>query len=279
MHNSIRKPVFDTLTCLLHKTTIDEAKNILLQNAERHLRPLSPLTNLWKDRLDLLEKTLEIASLVTFSLDQIRYRYPRAELPDGISVKEHLKIMTQKGLVWRFGDHIPEKVQKQAEFELSLISDLEYEDYFLTLYEICQFAEKKKILYQGRGSAANSVVCFALGLTSVNPSSIDLLFERFISKERGEPPDIDIDFEHSRREEVIQHIYEKYNEKHAAMVCVVVRYRGRMALRETAKVLGIPLVKVNGMIKFMGRDGIRRLVEDPSVREKFGLDEHTWTSC
>lgn len=276
MHDSLRKPIFDTLTCLLHKTTVSEAKNILLQNAERHLRPLHHLTNLWKDRLDLVEKTVEIADLVHFSLDQIRYRYPRAQLPDGLSIKQHLKNMTEEGLKWRYGLEIPDSVKKQAAYELTLISDLEYEDYFLTLHEICQFAEKNKIMYQGRGSAANSVVCFALGLTSVNPSTIDLLFERFISKERGEPPDIDIDFEHSRREEVIQHIYEKYNEKHAAMVCVVVRYRSRMALRETAKVLGVPLATVNRMIKFMGRDGIRRLVEDPQAPEKFQIDPHTW---
>ncbi|HWU42596.1 MAG TPA: error-prone DNA polymerase, partial [Bdellovibrio sp.] len=140
----------------------------------------------------------------------------------------------------------------------------------------CQFAEQRGILYQGRGSAANSVVCYCLGLTSVNPNSIDLLFERFISAERREPPDIDIDFEHCRREEVIQHIYEKYDERHSAMVCTVVRYRARMATRETAKVFGIPLPKINAMIKFMGRDGMKRLRDDPSVIERFGLPADQW---
>jgi DNA polymerase-3 subunit alpha/error-prone DNA polymerase len=149
---------------------------------------------------------------------------------------------------------------------------LEYEDYFLTLREICEFADRKGILYQGRGSAANSIVCFCIGLTSVNPNDIDVLFERFISVERREPPDIDIDFEHSRREEVIQYIYEKYNERHAAMVCTVVRYRSRMAIRESAKAFGISLENINAMVKFMGRDGMRRLIEDPTIHKRFGVE-------
>jgi DNA polymerase III alpha subunit len=151
------------------------------------------------------------------------------------------------------------KVLKQVDHELSLIKELEYEDYFLTLHDICQFATSRSILYQGRGSAANSIVCFALGLTNVDPIKLNLLFERFISRERGEPPDIDIDFEHSRREEVIQYIYQKYGEEHAAMVCTTICYRSRMAVRDVGKVMGLSLQQVNALIRYMGREGLANL--------------------
>ncbi|WP_374029588.1 DNA polymerase III subunit alpha [Bdellovibrio bacteriovorus] len=275
MHHPERKYLFDVLTCILHHTTLKEAKNKLIQNAERCLKSLEDLSFLWQDRLDLVEKTVEIAARVKFSLDEIRYRYPHSQLPQGLTPSEHLRNLAWEGAKKRFPSGIPEKVSKMIDYELALIKELEYEDYFLTLKEICDFATEKDILHQGRGSAANSVVCFCIGLTSVNPNEIDLLFERFISRERREPPDIDIDFEHNRREEVIQHIYEKYNERHAAMVCTVIRYRSRMAIRETAKVFGIPLSKINEMIKFMGRDGMSRLLE-PEVGQKFGLAPHEW---
>lgn len=275
MHSPERRPLFDVLTCILHHTTLTEAKNKLIQNGERHLKSLEDISYLWQDRLDLVEKTVEIAKRVTFSLDEIRYRYPHSQLPLGKTPSEHLKDLAWEGAHRRFPLGVPEKVQKMISYELELIKDLEYEDYFLTLKEICDFANSKNILFQGRGSAANSVVCFCIGLTSVDPTKIDLLFERFISRERREPPDIDIDFEHSRREEVIQHIYEKYNERHAAMVCTVIRYRSRMAIREAAKVFGVPLAKVNEMIKFMGRDGMSRLL-DPAVSARFGLGVGQW---
>ncbi|WP_413569329.1 error-prone DNA polymerase [Bdellovibrio sp. HCB117] len=270
MHTPDRKPLFDVITCILHHTTLFEAKDKLIQNAERAYRSIEDLSSLWQDRLDLVEKTVEIAGRVNFSLDEIRYRYPHSNLPEGMTPSEYLRHLTFQGLKKRFPEGATEKILETIEKELALIKELEYEDYFLTLKEICDFAESKGILYQGRGSAANSVVCYCIGLTSVNPSKITLLFERFISRERREPPDIDIDFEHSRREEVIQHIYEKYNEQHAAMVCTVVRYRSRMAIRETAKVFGIPLDKVNSMAKFMGRDGISRLLE-PESAARFGV--------
>ena len=289
MHSPKRKPLFDVLTCIHHHTTLTEAKDILSQNAERYLRPLHDLAWLWQDRIDLIEATLDIAEKINFSLDEIRYRYPESHLPPGISKTTHLKNLVVLGLKNRYSQtaskdnkvQIPQKVTEAAEHELSIIRDLEYEDYFLTLYEICEFARSKQILFQGRGSAANSVVCFALGLTSVDPTKIDLLFERFISKERGEPPDIDIDFEHSRREEVIQHIYEKYDENHAAMVCTVIRFKSRMSIRETAKVFAIPLKTINAIIKFTGRDGMRRLLshDEESLKSiaKFGVPEKTWT--
>lgn len=275
MHSSERKPLFDVLTCILHHTTLQEAKNKLIQNGERCLKSLEDISFLWQDRLDLVEKTVEIARRVTFSLDEIRYRYPHSQLPAGTTPAEYLHQLAWTGAHKRYPQGVPEKVQKMIAYELELIKELEYEDYFLTLKEICDFAESRGILYQGRGSAANSVVCYCIGLTAVDPTKIDLLFERFISRERREPPDIDIDFEHSRREEVIQYIYERYNERHAAMVCTVIRFRSRMATRETAKVFGISLPNINAMIKFMGRDGISRLTE-PEAGRKFGLSPGEW---
>lgn len=275
MHTYDRKAVFDVLTCILHHTTLDEAKNKLIQNGERYLRSLDDLSWLWKDRLDLVEKTVEIAARVDFTLDEIRYRYPHSNLPEGMTPPEYLRKLAFEGAIKRFPAGVPEKIKSAIEYELKLIKELEYEDYFLTLKEICDFAESKEILYQGRGSAANSVVCYCIGLTAVDPMEMDLLFERFISRERREPPDIDIDFEHKRREEVIQHIYEKYNERHAAMVCTVIRYRSRMAIRESAKVFGIPLATVNAISKFMGRDGFARLVE-PESAKRFGVEEEKW---
>lgn len=275
MHSESRKQLFDVLTCILHHTTLSEAKNKLIQNAERCLKSIEDISVLWQDRLDLVEKTVEIARRVTFSLDEIRYRYPRSQIPSDLTPSEYLKKLSFEGAQQRYPQGVPSKIKNMIDYELDLIKDLEYEDYFLTLKEICDFAKEKNILYQGRGSAANSVVCFCIGLTSVDPTKIDLLFERFISRERREPPDIDIDFEHSRREEVIQHIYEKYNERHAAMVCTVIRYRSRMAIRESAKVFGINLQQIDAMIKHMGRDGISRLLE-PSSAERFGLAPEQW---
>jgi len=274
MHGRHRKPLFDVVTCILHHTTLEEAKNKLIQNGERYLHSLPELSSLWSDRIDLVDKTVDIAARVKFSLSEICYRYPQANLPPGLTTFEYLRVLTEKGANKRYPGGVPLAVTERINSELILIKKMIYEDYFLTLYEICEFAEAQKILYQGRGSAANSVVCFCLGLTSVDPIEIDLLFERFITAERSEPPDIDIDFEHSRREEVIQHIYEKYNERHAAMICTVIRYRARMALRETAKVFGVPLKTINAMVKFMGRDGLKRL-EEPKICEHFGLSSET----
>ncbi|QDK36468.1 DNA polymerase III subunit alpha [Bdellovibrio sp. NC01] len=276
MHTPDRKPLFDILTCILHHTTLEEARDKLIQNGERALHSIEHLSYVWSDRLDLVEKTVDIAARSKFSLKELRYQYPRSNIPDNLTPAEYLRKLTEEGQKWRFPEGTPPRIQAIIEKELTLISRMKYEDYFITLREICQFADKKKILYQGRGSAANSVVCFCLGLTSVNPNAIDVLFERFISEERHEPPDIDIDFEHSRREEVIQHIYQKYDERHAAMVCTVIRYRSRMAIRETAKVFGIPLATINEMVKYMGRDGMRRLVE-PDAAARFGVDPARWT--
>lgn len=275
MHVPERKRLFDVLTCIHHHQTIYDAKALLSPNAEHYLRPLQDLSYLWQNRIDLVEKTLEIAARVDFSLEQIRYRYPEAQLPEGKNIQQYLRDLTEAGLFRRYGHNVPPKARDLLNYELKIISELNYEDYFLTLWEICQFADQKKILYQGRGSAANSVVCYTLGLTNIDPTEIEMVFERFISKERNEPPDIDIDFEHERREEVIQHIYEKYTEHHAAMVCTVICFRSKMAYREVAKVFGMPLEKINRIVKFMGRDGVKRLI-DENVWKKFDVPKDTW---
>ncbi len=275
MHSLERKSLFDVVTCIHHGTTLQNSKDRLIQNAERYLHTIEELSALWQDRIDLVEKTVEISQLLTFHLNELKYKYPAAKIPLEKTPAEHLKYLVLNGAKTRYPKGVPENVLKQIDYEISIICDLQYEDYFLTLKDICNFADQKNILYQGRGSAANSVVCFCLGLTSIDPVQLDLLFERFISRERREPPDIDIDFEHERREEVIQYIYESYGQEKAAMVCTVIRYRSKMALRETAKVFNIPLQTINKIIKHMGRDGLSRLYE-PDAAKKFDVDENTW---
>ncbi|MBX3020966.1 MAG: error-prone DNA polymerase [Bdellovibrionales bacterium] len=276
MHARERKPLHDVLTCILHKTTLHEAKTRLAANGERHLKSLPELIKLWADRPDLLTKTVKIAARIQFSLKELRYEYPQAARPPGKEASEYLRELVYKGVHHRWPTGAPERVYPMIEHELGLISELRYEDYFLTLWDVCEFASQKGILHQGRGSAANSIVCYTLGLTAVDPTEVELLFERFISKERGEPPDIDIDFESGRREEVIQYIYEKYGAQHAAMVCTVICYRSRMALRECAKVLGIPLKRVDEIVKYMGREGIHRLEQSPEKAKEWKLDERTY---
>ena len=271
-HENRRKKLHDVLTCLYHKKTLREADRILLPNGERRLHRLEELAWLWKDRLDLLEKTNLISQRLQFSLKEIKYRYPQSSLAEGQTSIQFLQTLCEKGQRERFPQGVPEKLCQAITKELRLIEELQYEDYFLTLWEICEFARKNKILYQGRGSAANSVVCFLIGLTAVNPECIELLFERFISKERNEPPDIDIDFEHERREEVIQHIYEKYGAERAAMVCNVIRYRARMAIRDICKVLEVPEKTVSEIVRFMGREGFSRIESDPEAFKKWKID-------
>lgn len=272
MHARERKPLHDVLTCVLHKTPLKKAQTRLTSNSERFLKPLHELRALWKDRIDLVLKTNEVAARLNFSLKELHYEYPNAAVPPDKEPDQYLREKVFEGLHQRYPKGIPAKVLKTVEHELKLIAELRFEDYFLTLWDVCLFAKSRGILHQGRGSAANSIVCYALGLTAVDPSLIDLLFERFLSKERGEPPDIDIDFESHRREEVIQYIYEKYGHEHAAMVCTVICYRSRMALRECAKVLEIPLASVERMIRYMGREGLSRLEEAPPAMAKdFGL--------
>jgi DNA-directed DNA polymerase III PolC len=274
-HQARRKPLHDVLTCILHKTTLNAASTKLALNSERYLKSRKSIAELFRDRPDMVARTLEIAARVHFSLGELKYRYPQEHLPAGKTAAEFLRELAYKGVEWRYGKTAPskevmEQVRLQIEHELKIIHHMEYEDYFLTLWDICNFAREKNILHQGRGSAANSIVCFLIGLTSIDPIALKLMFERFISSERGEPPDIDIDFEHERREEVIQYIYGKYGDQRAAMVCTVISYRSRMALREVAKTLGLTSTQVDGLIKFMGREGLSGLSTTPDFA-KFGL--------
>lgn len=239
-HVPERRPLQDILSCIRQKTTIQSAGYSLFQHSERYLKPPQELYRLFREYPHALTRTMEVSEQASgFSLDSLRYEYPEEVCENGTSPLEYLTRLTWKGADERYPDGIPDKVSQLIREELSLIHELAYEKYFLTCFDIVRFARSKSILCQGRGAAANSVVCFCLGITSVNPSKIDLLFARFISKERSEPPDIDIDFEHERREEVIQYIYQKYGRDRAGLVCEVVTYRARSAVREVTKALGL----------------------------------------
>ncbi|MFC6307248.1 error-prone DNA polymerase [Paraburkholderia dipogonis] len=237
MHVRSRKPLQDTMTAIRVRRPVHECGYDLTQNAEQHLRSRLRLANLYPD--EALAATVDIASRCAFSLDELRYEYPDELVPTGFTAAAYLRQETYIGAQRRFPSGIPHKVQEQIEHELELIAELQYEPYFLTVYDIVRFARSQSILCQGRGSAANSAVCYCLGVTEVDPARGNMLFERFISKERGEPPDIDVDFEHQRREEVIQYIYRKYGRDRAAIAAAVSTYRPRGALRETGKALGV----------------------------------------
>lgn len=247
MHVRERRALQDTVTAIRHGCTVAEAGHRLFPNGERHLRPLEELAALYPP--ELLRETLAIAERCEFSLRSLRYSYPRELVPDGIEPREHLRALTEAGLRRRWPDGEPEKIRKNVEKELTLIAELNYEHFFLTVYEIVNWARERDILCQGRGSAANSVVCYALGITEVNPELIEVLFERFISRERNEPPDIDVDFEHERREEVIQHIFEKYGRERAAIAATVITYRPKSAIRDVGKALGLGLDVVDRLAK------------------------------
>lgn len=237
MHVRSRKPMQDVLSAIRAGKPVGECGYALMPNAERHLRSRLRLANLYPSRL--LTESIHIANLCQFSLDELRYEYPDEVIPDGTTPADYLRRETYIGAHRRFPLGIPHAVQEQIEHELALIRDMAYEPYFLTVYDIVRFARSEGILCQGRGSAANSAVCYCLGVTEVDPARGNSLFERFISKERGEPPDIDVDFEHQRREEVIQYLYRKYGRDRAALAAAVSTYRPRGALRESGKALGI----------------------------------------
>ncbi|GAB3435065.1 error-prone DNA polymerase [Massilia solisilvae] len=247
MHVRSRKPLQDTLTATRLGKPVAECGYGLAQNAEQHLRARLRLANIYPRAA--LEETLRIAGLCTFSLDELRYEYPNEVVPAGETAASFLRRETYIGAHRRFREGIPAKVQAQVEHELQLIAEMGYEHYFLTVYDIVRFARSNNILCQGRGSAANSAVCYCLGITEVDPARANLLFERFISKERNEPPDIDVDFEHQRREEVIQYIYNKYGRTRAALAAVVISYRPKSALRDAGRALGIDLAIVEKVSK------------------------------
>ncbi|KAB2711394.1 error-prone DNA polymerase [Brucella intermedia] len=239
-HHPDRRALQDVLTATRHYTTVFAAGRLLEKNAERHLKPPKEMLRLFRDYPEAVAATADFAAPITFRLDELKYAYPDEPIPPGKTARQHLHDLTWEGAARHYGaDTIPPKVQALINKELALIAQLQYEPYFLTVYDIVNYARKEEILCQGRGSAANSVVCFCLGITGVNPTEVDLLFERFISAERQEPPDIDVDFEHERREEVMQCVYDRYSRDRAAIVATVISYRSRSAIRDVGKALGL----------------------------------------
>jgi error-prone DNA polymerase len=238
-HTPDRRDAQDAFTAIRHHRTVARAGYRLFANAERHLKPADEMARLFQRWPEAVTRTTEIARRCQFSLDELVYEYPDDEAPEGVSPQDHLEHLTQEGAAERYPGGVPEKIVAQIDHEMALIDEVGFANYFLTVHDIVRFARSQGILCQGRGSAANSTVCYCLGITSVDPTKIDLLFERFISAERGEPPDIDVDFEHERREEVIQYIYAKYGRERAGLAATVIHYRARSALRETAKAMGL----------------------------------------
>ena len=238
-HHPARRRLQDVLTCIREKTTIDAIGRRLEANAERHLKPAHEMARLFRDLPEAIAETMRFAGRISFSLDQLKYQYPDEPVPPGKTAQQHLEDLTWAGVDTYFGGVIDDTLRATLRKELDLIAELKYAHYFLTVHDIVQYARSQNILCQGRGSAANSAVCYVLGVTSVDPTKVDLLFERFISKERLEPPDIDVDFEHSRREEVMQYVYRRYGRHRAAVIATVIHYRPRSAIRDVGKALGL----------------------------------------
>ncbi|HEY6242058.1 MAG TPA: error-prone DNA polymerase [Burkholderiales bacterium] len=280
MHVRSRRPLQDTLTAIRLRTTVRTCGHALYPNAERHLRLLSRLARICPP--EFLEETVRVAERCRFSLEELRYEYPEELVPAGETPSSWLRKLTEKGLAWRFPSGIPDEIRKLIEHELTLIAELKYEPFFLTVYDVVEFARAKKILCQGRGSAANSAVCYALGITEIDPARMNGLFERFISKERHEPPDIDVDFEHDRREEVIQYVYGKYGRDRAAIAATLITYRPKSALRDVGKALGLDLDQVDRLTKNLAwwddRSSLPRRIREvgldprsPAVRQTIKL--------
>ncbi|MDE2998145.1 MAG: error-prone DNA polymerase [Gemmatimonadota bacterium] len=252
-HTPERRRLQDVLTCIREGVTLSTAGRHIRPNDRHALTPPDDLARLFTDDPESVGRTREIADRCSFSLQELRYRYPLERVPEGKTSIQYLHDRTFEGAARRMGEKLRDQIP-QLEKELELIQELEYEGYFLTMYEIVEYCRRQKILCQGRGSAANSAVCFALGITSVDPTQVELLFERFLSRERAEPPDIDLDIEHNRREEVIQHMYEKYGRDRAAMVANVVRYRYRSAIREVGKALEISATSLDRLAKLVSHE-------------------------
>ena len=269
-HTPERRALQDVLTCIRHTCTVFDAGYRLAANAERHLKSPAEMARLFAEWPDAITRTAEVAAQCKFSLDELRYEYPIAAAPDGVSAQDELARLAWAGAEGRYPDGVPDKVRRLIDYELNLIGGLNYAPYFLTVHDIVAFARSRDILCQGRGSAANSAVCYALGITAVDPAKVDLLFERFVSAERNEPPDIDVDFEHERREEVIQYIYAKYGRDRAGLAATVISYRPRSALRDVGKAMGLSLDAVDVLARTVwgwGAEGIN----DRYIKEA-GLD-------
>ena len=269
-HTRARRPLQDVLTCIRHGVTLATAGSRIRGNDEHDLRAPHAFGRLYADDAAAIARTLDVAARCSFSLGELRYRYPSERLPDGSTSAHYLRVLVDQGAEWRYSGDVPANVRRQLDTELSLIEELDYPGYFLTMYEIVAYCRRRDIMCQGRGSAANSAVCFCLGVTAVDPVRMGLLFERFLSRERAEPPDIDLDIEHERREEVIQHVYNVYGRDHAAMACNIIRYRPRSAVRDDGKALGIPETSLDRAAKHLSMYG---LVE-PEALERSGLADH-----
>ncbi|ATB67618.1 error-prone DNA polymerase [Pseudomonas mosselii] len=271
MHVRGRRALQDCMTAIREQCAVAEAGRFLFANGERHLRSLDQLRELYPD--DLLAPTLRIAGRCTFDLSQLNYQYPRELVPAGQTPASWLRELCRRGLPERWPQGPSDKVRTVLERELALIEELGYESYFLTVHDIVAFARRQRILCQGRGSAANSVVCFVLGITELDPMEHRLLFERFLSRERNEPPDIDVDFEHDRREEVIQYVFRRYGRHRAALTAVVSSYHAAGAVRDVARVLGLPADQVDALAKCCGRWSDR--IPDAGRLAEAGFDAHS----
>jgi error-prone DNA polymerase len=276
-HHPDRRSLADVLTCIREKTTIDRAGRKLAVNAERYLKPPQEMLRLFHDAPEAIEETIALSDVLSFSLDSLRYEYPDEEIDGFDNAQDALTHLTYEGAARRYPQGLADKVRVNLEHELKLIAQLQYAPYFLTVYDIVNFARSQNILCQGRGSAANSAVCFCLGVTEVDPDRADLLFERFISPERREPPDIDVDFEHERREEVIQYIYRKYGRGRAGIAATVISYRGRSAIREVGKAFGLSEDTIGALSSSIWGSGGGAVSKDAVTRT--GLDPQSRRMC
>ncbi|MDY0934889.1 error-prone DNA polymerase [Pseudomonas viridiflava] len=268
MHARGRRALQDTMTAIRHHTTVAEAGHLLFANGERHLRTPDALAELYPDWL--LAESVRIARRCTFDLDDLKYEYPHELVPKGQTPSSWLRELTERGVRKRWPDGLSPTTREQVEKELALIAEMKFDSYFLTVHDIVKFARSQHILCQGRGSAANSVVCYALGITELNPEKSNLLFERFISRERNEPPDIDVDFEHDRREEVIQYVFRRYGRGRAALTAVASTYHGSGAMRDVARVLGLPPDQINALADAFSRWS--DTLPSPERLREYGLD-------
>ena len=267
-HTPARRDLQDVLTCIRHGVALAGAGRRTRPNAEHDLKAPHAFSALFADDPAAVERTREVAGRCSFTLAELRYRYPAEKLPDGTSAGEHLERLALEGARERYPRGVPASVREQVARELALVEELDYGGYFLTMWEIVRFCRSQGILCQGRGSAANSALCYCLGITAVDPTRVELLFERFLSRERAEPPDIDLDIAHERREEVIQHVYAAYGRDRAAMVANVIRYRGPSAVRDVGKALGISETGLDRLAKLLGYRG----GTDAEVLRQAGLD-------
>ena len=281
-HHPMRRELQDVMTCVREKCTIHNAGFRLHPNAERYLKPIDEMLRLFRQYPDAIRQTQAIAEACRFSLDELKYQYPKEITSDGRTPQEELTFLAWEGARQLFGEQVPEKIKAAIEYELAFMEQMNYAEYFLTVYDIVRYARDEKILCQGRGSAANSTVCYCLGITSVDPSKFDLLFERFISSARNEPPDIDVDFEHERREEVMQYIYRKYGRDHAAIVATVTQQHHKGAIRDVGKAMGLSVDTINrlsGLIWDFADEGFdkKRIVsqginpDDPTIQKVLQL--------